>query len=77
MDLLHSSLKDLKDQQEEKIFSVKTVTMIGLQMLHRLESIHKFGFIHRDLKPANIMVGKNSKNEPTVIYLIDFGLAKK
>lgn len=30
MDMLKSSLKDLKDQQEERIFSVKTVTMIGL-----------------------------------------------
>lgn len=51
--------------------------MIGLQMLQRLESIHKFGYVHRDLKPANIMVGKNSRNEPALIYLIDFGLAKK
>jgi len=51
--------------------------MIGLQMLQRLESIHKFGYVHRDLKPANVMVGKNSKGEPNIIYLIDFGLAKK
>jgi len=52
--------------------------MIALQMLQRLESIHKYGYVHRDLKPANIMVGKNFKTqELTVVYLIDFGLTKK
>jgi hypothetical protein len=30
MDLLSASLKDLRDQQEEKRFSVKTITMIAL-----------------------------------------------
>lgn len=51
--------------------------MIAIQMLQRLESIHKFGYVHRDLKPANIMVGKNGKGEMSIIYLIDFGLTKK
>jgi serine/threonine protein kinase len=77
MDLLTSSLKDLKDQMEDKRFSVKTVTMIALQILQRLESIHKYGYVHRDLKPANMMVSKNSKGELSIIYLIDFGLTKK
>ena len=77
MDLLFACIKDLKDQAEQRIFSLKTVTMIGLQMLQRLESVHRFGYVHRDLKPANMMVGKNSRNEATIIYLIDFGLTKK
>ncbi len=77
MDLLTASLKDLKDQMEDKRFSVKTVTMIALQTLQRLESIHKYGYVHRDLKPANIMVSKNTKGELSIIYLIDFGLTKK
>lgn len=51
--------------------------MIAIQMLQRLESIHKYGYVHRDLKPANIMVGKNAKGEMSIIYLIDFGLTKK
>jgi len=77
MEQLHSSLKDLKDQQEDRKFSAKTITMIALQMLARLESIHKYGYVHRDLKPANIMVAKNSKGDLGIIYLIDFGLTKK
>jgi serine/threonine protein kinase len=77
MDLLYACLKDLKDQQEERQFSIKTVVMIGIQMLQRLESIHKFGYVHRDLKPANMMVGRSTKNDLNIIYLIDFGLTKK
>lgn len=77
MEQLQASLKDMRDQQDERRFSAKTVTMIALQMLQRLESCHKFGYVHRDLKPANIMVGKNNKNELSLIYLIDFGLTKK
>lgn len=30
MEQLYACLKDLKDQQEERVFSLKTVTMIGL-----------------------------------------------
>lgn len=37
--------------------------------------MHDLGYVHRDLKPANIMMG-HGKNE-NVVYLIDFGLAKK
>jgi serine/threonine protein kinase len=50
--------------------------MLGLQMLQRLEAIHKFNYIHRDLKPANVMTGRN-KSDSHIIYLIDFGLTKK
>ena len=77
IDLLNSSLKDLKDSTEDQKFSIKTVTMIALQILQRLEMMHKHGYVHRDLKPANMMVGKSSKGELNVIYLIDFGLTKK
>ena len=76
MDQLGQNLKELKEAQEEHKLSVKTVTMIGIQLLQRLESIHKFGYVHRDLKPANIMIGRN-KSDSHFIYLIDFGLSKK
>ncbi|CDW84408.1 protein kinase domain containing protein [Stylonychia lemnae] len=76
MDQLGQSLKELRDNTEDLKFSIKTVTMIGIQLLQRLESIHKLNYVHRDLKPANILTGK-SKLEQFIIYLIDFGLAKK
>ena len=37
--------------------------------------MHKVGFIHRDIKPENFLIGHGKKNN--VIYLIDFGLAKR
>ena len=37
--------------------------------------MHDAGYLHRDLKPENIMIGQNKK--ASLIYLIDFGLAKR
>ena len=37
--------------------SLKTVLMLGDQMITRLEYLHENCFIHRDLKPENFLVG--------------------
>ena len=37
--------------------------------------MHKKGFLHRDIKPENFLIGQKKKN--FIIYLIDFGLAKR
>lgn len=77
MDQLGPSLKDIREQQvEDQKFSLKSVTMIGVQLLQRIESMHKMNYVHRDLKPANILTGRN-KSDSHMIYMIDFGLAKK
>ncbi len=49
--------------------------MIGLQVIDRLEAMHKIGYLHRDVKPDNLVIGFQEKNK--YIYLIDLGLAKK
>ena len=56
-------------------FSIKDISMIGIQILKRLEYIHNKFVIHRDIKPDNFVIGLNSDNKN--IYIIDFGLAKK
>ena len=73
MELLGQDLDDLKKRAKHQCFSIKTVLMIGLQVIDRLEALHKIGYLHRDVKPDNLAIGLYEKNK--VIYLIDFGLA--
>ena len=70
----------------DKKFPIKTVLKIGIEMVKRLETMHKEGVLHRDLKPSNFTWGnyssKLNNNEINsnilnikTIYLIDFGLS--
>ena len=74
MDMLGPSLEDLYDFCN-KNFSIKTILMIGIQILNRIEVLHKTGYIHRDIKPDNFLIG--SKDKKSRIFMIDLGLAKK
>ncbi|KAI0321749.1 kinase-like domain-containing protein [Amylostereum chailletii] len=56
-------------------FSLKTISMLALQMLNRVEFVHSRGLILRDIKPENFAMGLDEDNVSTV-YLFDFGLAK-
>ena len=56
-------------------FTISTVCLIALQMLNRIECLHKHHYIHRDIKPENFLIG--TKDKSNVIFLIDFGLSKR
>jgi serine/threonine protein kinase len=69
LNLLGNSLQTLLNSK--KIFSLKLVLQIGLQIISILQSIHEKGLVHRDIKPDNFLLGNKKQ-----IYIIDFGFCK-
>lgn len=74
MDLLGPSLDSLLNKYKK--FSIKTVTLLAIQMIDIIKHVHTCGYIHRDIKPDNFVIGR-LKEEQNKLYCIDFGLAKK
>lgn len=70
-DLLGVSLDTYMDRLKK--FSLRTACKLGMQMIQRIEYIHKKGILHRDIKPDNFLMGKEDVN---LLYIIDFGLSK-
>ncbi|XP_068158894.1 casein kinase I-like [Drosophila tropicalis] len=73
LELLGSSICDLRKRCCRRL-TAKTVFMLADQLLARIESLHKEGFIHRDIKPANMMMGLCGRSSLR-LYLADLGLA--
>jgi serine/threonine protein kinase len=73
MELLGFNLEKLFEYCSRQ-FSIKTVLLLAIDMLARVEHVHARGFVHRDIKPDNFLFGLGPHAE--TLYLIDFGLSK-
>ena len=74
-EFLGPNLMDLFRFCNKKKFTIHTICLIAIQLINRIEFLHKHHYIHRDIKPENFVIGIEDKSN--IIYLIDFGLAKR
>lgn len=65
--------ENLEDMMKTvKSFSLDVTLFIGLQILDRLEFLHRWGIVHRDINPSNVFCRSGNSR---IIYLVDFGSA--
>ncbi len=53
------------------LIPILNIYCMAVQMINLIEQLHNIGWLHRDIKPENFTLYKR------VIYMIDFGLARK
>ena len=75
IEFLGPNLIELLNYCGMKKFTIATVCLLALQILNRIENLHKHHFIHRDIKPENFLIG--TENKSNIVYLVDFGLSKR
>ena len=56
MELLGPNLEQFLKLSGGKL-SLKTVLILGLQMVDRIEVLHNAGFIYKDIQPENFVMG--------------------
>ena len=77
MALVGRGLDKLIEDRPNRKFSPGTAVGVSIQLIKALRALHGLGFLHRDIKPANSTIGRPEDGELRVVYLLDFGMARK
>ncbi|CAK5072258.1 unnamed protein product [Meloidogyne enterolobii] len=77
MSLVGPGLDKLVKARPGRRFSPGTAIGVSIQMVNALRALHGIGYLHRDIKPANTTTGRKEEGEQQIIYVLDFGIARK
>jgi serine/threonine protein kinase len=77
MALLGKSIDKLIEAAPGRKFSPGSAIGISIQLVNAFRALHNIGYVHRDIKPANAAMGRQEDNELRVLYVLDFGMARK
>ncbi len=61
--------------RHHKVFPLRTLAELAMQVLAGLEATHAVGVVHRDIKPENIFLASAPQGQERA-KLIDFGIAR-
>lgn len=73
MELLGFSLTEMINHY--KGFCLKTVLLLGIQIIKKIQILHEMYLVHRDIKPDNFLFGLGIVTNK--LHLIDFGISKR
>jgi serine/threonine protein kinase len=74
-ELVGPSLQEVFTKYQQSHFSASTIALIGLQVLKKLQSLHKVGVTHNGLTPSKILL--SYKITETNLYLVGLRDARK
>ncbi|GMT01849.1 hypothetical protein PENTCL1PPCAC_24023, partial [Pristionchus entomophagus] len=53
-----------------------TSCRVAIQTLGGIRDLHEIYYLHRDIKPANFAVGLKDDEKDSIVYILDFGMAR-
>ena len=75
MEFLGPNLQQLFQYCGKQRFTLGTVCLLAMQIINRIEIVHKKHYLHRNINPDNICIGNDDKTN--IIILKNYGQSKR